>query len=690
MAFDQNTRNRLQRFVSDARTLLTEEFTRQLQHEYGMNPDTGEMAKLATLTHLDDTRRETWRLLYDTLSHYLATSPSRGQKDALERIVREQAFTILNRLAALRMMEARGFLIESVSKGYQSRGFQLYQRLAGSALGETGDAYRCYLFSLFDEFALDLAVLFDRFSPQGRLFPRESALLELLSLINHPEIEPLWAEDETIGWIYQYFNTQEERRQMRAESAAPRNSRELAVRNQFFTPRYVVEFLTDNTLGRIWYEMTQGNTALKDQCRYLVRRPNELFLQAGEEAPEQADIQEELSQEELLQQPIYISFRSLKDPRDITMLDPACGSMHFGLYAFDLYEQIYDEAWELEGQIGAASFDRSQDLQPLRETYAMKGDFLRDVPRLIIEYNIHGIDIDPRAVQISGLSLWLRAQKSWQIQELKPHQRPQIEHSNIVCAEPMPGEKELLQEFTAGLQPRVLGQLVEQIFDRMQLAGEVGSLLKIDAEIQEAVEQAREAFSSELLHRKEVEGYLIPEVAPKRQPTLFDFADLPNRTRFWDRAEQEILKALKAYAEQAEGTQATQKRLFAQDVAKGFAFIDLCRMRFDLALMNPPFGEASTASKAFLATAYPRTKNDVYAAFVELGLSLLNQRGLLGAITSRTGFFLSSFQKWREEILLQEAHPTVFADLGYGVLDTAMVETAAYCLEAVGQGAQHE
>jgi len=83
MAFDQSTRNRLQRFVRDARALLTEEFTRQLQHEYGMNPDTGEMAELAMLAHLDDTRRETWRLLSDTLSHYLATSPSGGQKEGI-------------------------------------------------------------------------------------------------------------------------------------------------------------------------------------------------------------------------------------------------------------------------------------------------------------------------------------------------------------------------------------------------------------------------------------------------------------------------------------------------------------------------------------------------------------------------------------------------------------------------------
>jgi hypothetical protein len=84
-----------------------------------------------------------------------------------------------------------------------------------------------------------------------------------------------------------------------------------------------------------------------------------------------------------------------------------------------------------------------------------------------------------------------------------------------------------------------------------------------------------------------------------------------------------------------------------------------------------------------IETSYPRTKNDVYAAFVERGLHLLACGGMLGAITSRTGFFLSSFQKWREEVLLREARPTVFADLGYGVLDTAMVETAAYCLEVV-------
>jgi hypothetical protein len=100
--------------------------------------------------------------------------------------------------------------------------------------------------------------------------------------------------------------------------------------------------------------------------------------------------------------------------------------------------------------------------------------------------------------------------------------------------------------------------------------------------------------------------------------------------------------------------------------------------------MNPPFGESSRLAKPYIEKYYPRTKADLYAAFVERGLDMLAARGVLGAITSRSGFFLSSFQRWREEILLEEATPTEFADLGYGVLDTAMVETAAYCLRKAG------
>src|SRR5262249_1545410 len=111
---------------------------------------------------------------------------------------------------------------------------------------------------------------------------------------------------------------------------------------------------------------------------------------------------------------------------------------------------------------------------------------------------------------------------------------------------------------------------------------------------------------------------------------------------FWARAERQLLDALREYASQAKdnsaGGRATQRRLFADDAAQGFAFIDLCRQRFDVVVMNPPSGAPAAASKEYVEQAYPRSKSDVFASFVELGLGWLHRRALLGAITSRTGF----------------------------------------------------
>lgn len=682
MAFDQTTRNRLQSFVSKARAILSEEFTRQLQATYGLDPNQGTIADIESLSHLDNYQLQTAHILRDTVQHYMTTTVGKTQKEqvklVLERIVREQAFTVLNRLAALRMAEARGFLLESIGSGYSSQGFQLYQMLEDGSHGETGNAYQSYLFSLFDEFGLDLAVLFDRFSVQGRLFPRETALLQLLEQINDYEIEPLWAEDETIGWIYQFWNGRDEIDKMRSASRAPRTSREMAVRNQFFTPRYVVEFLTDNTLGRIWYEMTKGNTALVDSCQYLVKRPNEVFLSQGGNSPIQNEAEldenlEALTQEEILKQPVDIPHRPLKDPRTIRMLDPACGSMHFGLYAFDLFEQIYIEAWQIEAEQGVDVFKRESDLASLHSTFKDIESFKQQIPKLIIEHNIHGVDIDPRAVQIAGLSLWQRAQRAWHEQGVKPNQRPTIVKSNIVCAEPMPGEQDLLKEFTSTLNPPALGQLVEVIFEKMALAGEAGTLLKIEQEIQSAIDEARNQWQDK--KGSNHTGDLFEDellAATPQQELGFDLSGIDDET-FWEDAEQLILQSLENYSEKATSA-IGEKRLFVEDAAKGFAFIDLSRKRFDVVLMNPPFGMPSKLVDKYIKTNYITT-GDVISQFFERLPDLLTYNGKSGAITSRTVFYLTSQSKLRENVLFNKLYINGLVDLGDNVLD-AMVETA--------------
>lgn len=675
MAFDTNTRNKLAKMVADARDFLKNEFTQQLQEIYGIQPD-GKITALEKLAHLDDEQRDVARLLRERVAH-ISSGLSAGKpvKVAVDRMTREQSFTVLNRFAALRMCEERGLLQQCVGGGLQSKGFQVYLKTAGSGLGGQYERFRIFIFSIFDEIAIDLGILFDRFSPFGLLFPRDAVLIELLEIINREELKHIWAEDEAIGWIYQYFNSSEERKAMRKASAAPRNSRELAVRNQFFTPRYVVEFLTDNTLGRIWYEMHQGNTKLKEKCRYLVRRPTEIFLETGQEPPEDDEASNEnLSQEELLNKTTYIPFRAPKDPRDLKILDPACGSGHFLLYAFDLLETIYKEAWHVTNLPVSEATGCT-----LREDFESLDELGMAVPELIVRFNLHGIDIDARAVQIAALALWLRAQRSWQKQDVKAAERPRLTKSNIVCAEPMPGDENMLKEFADGLKPKVLGQLVEVIFDKMKLAGEAGSLLKVEEEIKHAVAEACKQWEAK--PRLEQVG-MFPEIdrpKPKQQELQFDVRDIDD-AKFWDRAESLILQSLQKYSERTENGLENSRKMFAEDTAQGFAFIELCRKKFDVVLMNPPFGTASLKSKNIIDIKYPYGKHDIYCCFIERGMELISPYSILGAITNRTGFFLKGSERWRSKLLGDLGTISLLADFGDGVLDSALVETAAYCI----------
>jgi hypothetical protein len=677
VSFDDKTRSALSAMVVTCRRHLKEDVTDQLQKKFGMYPD-GTTIPIAQLDLAEDAK-STAEALRELFEHFAVGEAGRADerpRRAFARLVLEISFTALNRLAALRLCEERGLVIECVRRGTASDGFRVFENVSGGALGTRYETYRVFLDGIFDELARDLGVLFDRTTPQSALFPSERCLGEVLAELNEPALGHLWAADEMIGWIYQYFNPEEERAAMRKASAAPANSRELAVRNQFFTPRYVVEFLVDNTLGRIWYDMHAGNTSLKDECRYLLRRPNEVFLGPEEDAPEPEAPVGDLSQQEVLKQRTFIAFREKKDPRDLRLLDPACGSGHFLLYAFDLLERIYEEAWHDPHSPKSERTGRA-----LRDDFDSVEALKRAVPKAIVEFNLHGIDIDARAVQIAALALWLRAQKRWKALGHKAGERPRIERSNLVTAEPMPGEEDMRAEFTAALKPRVLGQLVDAVFDKMKLAADAGPLLKLEKDISDSVASAKHQW---LVGPKPEQTVLFPEILERRpeQQALFDVQGVTDE-QFWEQAENLILDALKRYAEEAENHRGTvRRRLFAQDASHGFAFIELCRNRYDVVLMNPPFGSFSKVWTANdIKIAYPDSSNDILAAFVDRFLSLLIPSGRLGAITSRTCFFLSTFKDWRRNVVLQGSAIRAIADLGQGVMDNAMVEAAAYVLE---------
>ena len=254
-------------------------------------------------------------------------------------------------------------------------------------------------------------------------------------------------------------------------------------------------------------------------------------------------------------------------------------------------------------------------------------DLRQAVPHLILEDNLYGVDIDPRCAQIAALALWLRAQRAWKDIGVAAYERPRIHRTHIVVAEPMPGDAALVDEFAARLNPPLLRDLFKKMVDESRLAGELGPLLRVEGAIAAELHRAREQF----INQRQTTDFL-PGLEPIIKQGVLDLSGIDD-DRFFHEAEARIVEALRGFAETAIDGASARRRLFAGDAVQGVALIDLVRTRFDVVLMNPPFGAGSLAAKKEFEKGYPRTKNDVYAAFVERGIQLLHPHGLLGAIT---------------------------------------------------------
>ena len=648
----QNGKKIIERFVSAAKNLLMQNVTEMLQQWYGIWAD-GHTIGVEQLPSQDTDIVHTARMLRDRLQHLMAALPDTDtdadkERQAVGQLVAEQAFTQLNRFCALRMCEERDLIMESIRGGYESAGFMAYDSIAQSVGASRYERYRCYLLSVFDELSIELPAVFDRFSPFGLLFPDESTLMKLLELINDSQLSAwfdeqnavtvnFWKEDETLGWMFQDYNSLEERRKMREASSKPRNSREMAVRNQFFTPEYVVRFLTDNSLGRIWYEMTRGESRIgEEQCRYMIRRPGEPLEE-----------------------------RKLKEPTEILSLDPTCGSMHFGLYLYEVYEYIYMDAWDHQPSL----------LQKYREVHTRES-FRREVPKLILENNIYGCEIDPRALQIAALSLWLRAQKTYSQMNLDAAERPLITRSNLVLAEAMPGNKRLLKglmdEFDKPMQ-----RLLTTIWNKMKYVGEAGLLFKMEKEISDDIEYLRKNWSK-VNQNRNVSFYDSEERRAEVMAANEARTELRHhKDEFFEEIAERLQTALQELSSRLSEEEGYENALFSEDATRGFAFIELCQKRFDCIVMNPPFGEGSEHTSQYMNDNYPAWSKNLVCAFFDRMQDMLDDDGKLGAIFDRTVMIKSSYETFRRRNLC--GFITACADTGWGVLD-ASVETSTLVL----------
>ena len=646
----QNAKKVLERFVSSAKNLLMQNVTELLQQYYGIWAD-GHTIPVEQLANQDTDIVHTARMLRERMKHLLATLPeteANKERLAVGQLIAEQAFTQLNRFCALRMCEERDLILESVRAGYDSVGFQSYDAIAQQTAMPKYNRYKWYLHSIFDELSIELPAVFDRFSPYGLVFPDENTLLKLLDLINDTQLSEwydeqngitvnFWMEDETLGWMFQDYNSLEERRKMREESNKPRNSREMAVRNQFFTPEYIVRFLTDNSLGRIWYEMTKGQSRIgEEKCHYMVRRPDET-----------------------------IEERAIKEPTEILSLDPTCGSMHFGLYLYEVYEYIYMDAWDNHPEL----------LIPYREIHTRES-FHHEVPRLILENNIFGCEIDPRALQLAALNLWLRAQRSYGEMGISAGERPLIRKSNLVLAEAMPGNKRLLKGLMDELD-KPMQRLLTTIWDKMKFVGEAGLLFKMEKEISDDIEYLRKNWSKvnqnrnlKVFDTEERRAEIMAANEARRELRH-------HKDEFFEEITERLQTALQELSSRLSEEEGYENALFSEDATRGIAFIELCQKRFDCIVMNPPFGEGSEHTSQYLKDNYPAWSKNLVCAFFDRMQEMLDDEGKLGAIFDRTVMVKSSYEAFRRRNLC--GFITACADTGWGVLD-ASVETSTLVL----------
>lgn len=277
---DAEVRGRLEEAVTACRDLLENSIAARLGRQYGIGLE-GQVVDEARPDCLTS-EEPGLRLELEARLEYLR-SAGFGNRGAVLRFVRGLALTHLNRLVALRMLEVRGLIRTTVGRGTESETFLHWLEDRPGGMGpctgsDPGRSYEVFLADVAATLAPEVGDLFDPADTASRLFPEPEALEQVLRRLNDPGLAPAFARNRALAWCYQSFTPVEEQKTGQCECGGRGSSGEPACRARFNPPRYRVECLVDNTLGRLWHEMRGGETALGRTCTRMVRGPDEVFL----------------------------------------------------------------------------------------------------------------------------------------------------------------------------------------------------------------------------------------------------------------------------------------------------------------------------------------------------------------------------------------------------------------------------
>lgn len=505
-------------------------------------------------------------LTQDTAELREQAAAIKNLKVELERIGEEQlvekvSYIWFNRLMALRFMDANDYqpggirivsardgeslpeiLQEAKQGGLTDPEWKSKMRIVNDILdgklkskNPQNEAYHHLLVGACNQLSRQFPFLFEQINDYAELLLPDDLTSEFS--IVYDVVEGMNTEDcaevEIIGWLYQFYIS--EKKDEISGSKGNVQKEDIPAATQLFTPRWIVEYMVQNTLGKLWL-MNNPSSNLRDHMEYFIESP-------------------------LKESDDYLVVERVED---IDFLDQACGSGHILVYAFELFSKIYEE----------------------------QGYTSSEIPKLIIEKNLTGFEIDDRAAQLAGFALMMKARQYHRrvfSKDIKPY---------IVCFTDHSLNKEEVANTFSKLNIELSKELADTI-DLMRQATNLGSLI-----VPEGVDD-----------RTHEKLYLLL----KNTDTSDAFLILKVNTLL--RTIRQLIPMTKSY----------------------HCIVD-----------NPPYmggGRMNKPLANFVKKNYKDSKADLMACFMEAGLGMLLPLGYLGMINQHTWMFNTRYQNLRIKLL---------------------------------------
>jgi hypothetical protein len=564
-------------------------------------------------------------------------------ENARKKLLDELTFTLFNRIAAIKVMEAANLFPPIITKqpehGDRSFGHKAWLEIRPDMRSEELEGIRDYIESAFDELAKTLP-LYDKNFPYA-LLPDAISLNDIIDAFNEVEKDSqvestIWQSDDILGWLYESYNNA--KKQAFKDSGEKTEFDKVSLQSQVYTPHWVVQFLVENSLGKLYLEMYPTSEIAQNykiaNVKNTVRGELKSPVRGEPVEPPQTQHPSTLRQaqgERESGRTDELKIRTPKPLHEIKLIDPASGSGNFLLYAFDFFYALYLDQIENFG----ADYDEA------------------DIPKLIIEHNLHGIDLDDRAIQLAQLGLYIKARKKRRtVSNLK---------FNVVSSDFFLPDYSVVRPIFEddstlnGLQKN----LIADIWQDLQFAYKFGSLIRLDEKLNSRLNELERQQNS--AHH---DLFVAVEIAENK-----DF-----KTTFFNN--------LKIAVEQH--VQTKNNTFISSKTRDAITFLELLTTQYDVATANPPYTDSSDFGKdlkAFIDDNYKtpfKFHINLYATFIKRCYEFVRDDGKIAMIHPHTFMFIKSFEDVRK-FMIEKTHIDSMVDFG---LDRVNLFGAGILLDA--------